>query len=439
MDEPPEVRTPRLTDPQDPRRPQEPSQPDEVRPVRRAARSGSAPRSSVSGAGRGAGRDVRPTDDRFDGPDDLADDRSVRSDGPADEYVRLPRATRSGPRMLAVFGVVVVVLGIAVLSIVFWATRQISPSGGQGAAVAEVVVPKGASSDAIAKLLEEAKVVTNARMFRWYTSWKSAGPWKAGRYVAFKQNSSFDEAIAVLDKGPVAIDAVTVRIAEGRRLADALADINKAFPNLSVGELQATLASGAVSSKYKPDDVANWEGFLFPDTYEFLDTASAQEVLQTMATKMDKVLDELGYAKAQALQGRTPYELVTIASLVERETGQPADERGKIARVIMNRLEAGEPLGIDAANLYGLGRTSGTLSKADLDVDSPYNVRKFKGLPPTPVCLPGKASLAAAIQAPQGSWRYYVLTTKDPPSHFFTDSYKEFVKAKADAQARGVF
>ena len=94
-----------------------------------------------------------------------------------------------------------------------------------------------------------------------------------------------------------------------------------------------------------------------------------------------------------------------------------------------------EELGIDAANLYGLGRTSGTLSKADLDVDSPYNVRKFKGLPPTPVCLPGKASLAAAIQAPQGSWRYYVLTTKDPPSHFFTDSYKEFVKAKADAQA----
>ncbi len=337
------------------------------------------------------------------------------------------------------FGIVAAVLGVGILSVVFWGTRQISPSGGQGEVVSEVVVPTGASTDAIANLLQEAGVITNARMFRWYTSWKSAGPWDAGRYVEFRKNSSFDEAIEVLDAGPVAIDAVTVRIAEGRRLIDALTDINAAFPNLSVGELQSTLASGAVTSKYKPADIPNWEGFLFPDTYEFLDDASAQEILQTMATKMDDVLDDLGYDKAEALQGRTPYELVTIASLVERETGQPPEERGKIARVVMNRLDAGEPLGIDAANLYGLGRTSGTLTKSDLDVDSPYNVRKFKGLPPTPICLPGKASLQAAIEAPQGDWRYYVLTTKDPPTHLFTDSYQEFQDAKADAQARGVF
>ena len=356
-----------------------------------------------------------------------------------DESVRLPPATRSGPRLLAVFGLAIAVLGVVVISVVFWATRQISPSGGQGDLVAEVVVPSGSSTDAIAKLLEEADVITNARMFRWYTSWKSEGPWKAGRYVEFRKNSSFDEAIAVLDKGPVPIDAVTVRIQEGRRLVDALADINAVFPNLSVEQLQATLDSGEVTSKYKPPEVANWEGFLFPDTYEFLDEASAQEILQTMASKMDDVLDQLGYDRAEALQGRTPYELVTIASLVERETGQPADERGKIARVVMNRLDAGEPLGIDAANLYGLGRTSGELTKSDLASDSPYNVRKFKGLPPTPICLPGRASLQAAIQAPQGSWRYYVLTTKDPPTHLFTDSYKEFQQAKADAQARGVF
>ena len=79
------------------------------------------------------------------------------------------------------------------------------------------------------------------------------------------------------------------------------------------------------------------------------------------------------------------------------------------------------------------------LTGDDLFVASPYNTYQNDGLPPTPICLPGRASLEAAIDPPAGSWRYYVLTTKDPASHFFTDSYKEFVKAKADAQARGVF
>lgn len=358
---------------------------------------------------------------------------------PDDEYVRLPRETRSGPRLLAVLGLVLAVLAVVVVTGVFWVTRQIHPSGGQGAIVKEVIVPSGASTDEIAQLLEESHVVASARLFRWYAKWKSAGPWKAGRYVQFRRNSSFDEAIDVLDAGPVPIDAVTVRIPEGRRLVDALGDINKAFPNLSVDELLATLASGQVHSRYKPPEIANWEGFLFPDTYEFRDSATPAHILQTMATKMDEVLDGLGYDKAEALQGRSAYELVTIASLVERETGRPEDERGKIARVIMNRLDAGEPLGIDAANLYGLGRVSGTLSKTDLAADSPYNVRKVKGLPPTPICLPGEASLRAAIQTPPGDWRYYVLTTKDPPTHLFTNSYQEFQKAKADARARGVF
>jgi len=382
--------------------------------------------------------DIGPSDDRAP----VRRRRPVADDGgPIDdeEYVRLPPATRGGPRLLAVFVGAVVVVAIGVIAGIFWGTRQIDPSGDQGAVVPDVVVPTGSSTDAIAKLLEDAGVISNARMFRWYTSWKSAGPWDAGRYVKFRENSSFDEAIEVLDDGPVPVDAVTVRIPEGRRLVDALADINGAFPDIGVDELQATLDSGAVLSKYKPQDVRNWEGFLFPDTYEFLDDATAQEILQTMATKMDDVLDELGYDKAETLQGRSAFDLVTIASLIERETGQPPDERGKIARVIMNRLDAGEPLGIDAANLYGLGRASGTLSKSDLEVDSPYNVRRYKGLPPTPIALPGRASLQAAIQPAVGPWRYYVLTTKDPPTHLFTDSYKEFQRAKEDAQARGVF
>jgi UPF0755 protein len=211
------------------------------------------------------------------------------------------------------------------------------------------------------------------------------------------------------------------------------------MPRFTAEELQSTLDSGAVTSSYKPADVTSWEGLLFPDTYEFSDDATAQEVLQTMATKMEDVLDDLGYDKAETLQGRSAYELITIASLIEKETGAPADERGKISRVISNRLDEGETLGIDASVLYGLGRASGELTQSDLDEETPYNTRLVKGLPPTPIALPGEASLAAAIEPPEGDWRYYVLVSNDPPTHFFTDDYDEFLEKKSDAQAAGVF
>jgi UPF0755 protein len=110
-----------------------------------------------------------------------------------------------------------------------------------------------------------------------------------------------------------------------------------------------------------------------------------------------------------------------------------------ISRVISNRLDDGETLGIDASVLYGLGRTSGELTQSDLDTETPYNTRLVSGLPPTPIALPGEASLAAAIAPSEGDWRYYVLTSNDPPTHFFTESYDEFLEARDDARQRGVF
>ncbi len=351
----------------------------------------------------------------------------------------LPPATSGGRRLLAVGGASLMVLAILVGGLLVWASRQVDPSGEPGALVPTVVVPSGASTDSIATILESEGVISSARLFRYYVGWKGAGPWDAGEYVEFRTNSSFDEAIDVLDAGPVPPEASVVRVTEGRRLVDALAQIAEQMPSLTVEQLQSTLDSGAVTSSYKPPEVTSWEGLLFPDTYEFEEGASAQEVLQTMATKMEEVLDDLGYDKAETLQGRSAYQLITIASLIEKETGAPEDERGKISRVISNRLDDGETLGIDASVLYGLGRASGELTQADLDTETPYNTRLVEGLPPTPIALPGEASLAAAIEPAEGTWKYYVLVANDPPSHFFTDDYDEFLEAKSDAQANGVF
>ena len=356
-----------------------------------------------------------------------------------EDYVVLPPPTSGARRLLAVGGGALMVLAILIGGLLVWASRQVDPGGDPGEVLASVVIPSGASTESIAGILAEEGVVSSARMFRYYVGWKGAGPWEAGEYVEFRAGSSFDEAIGVLDGGPVPPQANVVRVTEGRRLVDALSQIAEQVPSLTVQDLQATLDSGAVTSAYKPPGVASWEGLLFPDTYEFPEDVTAQEVLQAMATKMEEVLDGLGYDKAEALQGRTAYELITIASLIEKETGAPPEERGKISRVISNRLDDGETLGIDATVLYGLGRASGELTSSDLETETPYNTRMVAGLPPTPIALPGEASLAAAIEPPEGDWRYYVLTSNDPPAHFFTADYDEFLEAKSDAQARGVF
>lgn len=369
--------------------------------------------------------------------------RSQRSQRPQrpqdDDYVVLPPPSSGGRKLLAIGAISLLLLGIMLGSLLLWASQKINPSGEQGRALPSLVVPSGATTSSIAALLADQGVISDARMFKYYAGWKNAGPWNAGEYVDFRTSSSFDQAIEVLDAGPVPVQAKVVRVTEGTRLKDALVAIADQMGTVTADQLQETLDSGNILSSYKPDDVTSWEGLLFPDTYEFEETATPQVILQTMATQMETVLDDLGYDKAQALQGRSAYELITIASLIEKETGAPAEERGMISRVISNRLDDSETLGIDASVLYGLDRASGSLSKSDLASDSAYNTRKVKGLPPTPISLPGKASLEAAIEPTEGSWKYYVLTSNDPPQHLFTDSYKEFLRAKDDAQARGVF
>lgn len=378
-------------------------------------------------------------DDRHVDGDEYAGDPLDRDRDPDDDWVPLPSETNGGRRVLAIVAGALIVVAFLIGGVLFWAARKVDPAGDPGEVIDAIEIPTGSSTDAIAQILADDRVITDAGLFSAYAGMKGAGPWEAGRYTDFRTNSSFDEAIEVLDGGPLPVGVSQVRVTEGTRLINALGQIAEQHPGVTAEDLQAALESGEVTSKYLPEGTTNWEGMLFPDTYEFSDDATAVEILQTMAGEMEDVLDEAGYERAEVLQGYSAYELITIASLTERETGQPPEERGQIARVILNRLDAGEPLGIDATVLYGLGRDGGELTQSDLEVDTPYNTRTRTGLPPTPIGLPSQAALEAAIEPPEGDWMYYVLTSNDPPRHLFTDSYSEFQRAKADAQARGVF
>jgi UPF0755 protein len=361
-------------------------------------------------------------------------------DDPVVEYERVRPPGSTGSQVLRVAGVILLVVAIVLGGSVVWVMRQLDPPGVQGRQLASVTIPRGAGVAGIGDTLEARGVIADSTVFQWYARLRGKGDaWKAGDYAGFHVNSSVSDAMKVLDEGPVPPQATSLTIPPGLRLVDALTKISKTFPKLTVAALEQTLASGSVTSKYMPPGQTNWEGMLAPDTYQFKKDASAQVILQTLADQQAKVLDRLGYERALPLAGRSAYDLVTIASLVEREAGTPPDEMGKVARTIDNRLEKNTPLGVDAAVLYGLGRTKGTLTQSDIDKDTPYNTRKHVGLPPSPIALPSANALTAALQPPEGPWLYYVLVSNDPPTHLFTASYQEFLKAKTQAQKDGVF
>jgi uncharacterized YceG family protein len=166
------------------------------------------------------------------------------------------------------------------------------------------------------------------------------------------------------------------------------------------------------------------EGFLFPATYEFFpETTSARlagDQLEAFCENWEKL--DLGYAKSKNL---TPYDVLIIASMVEKETLSP-DERQLVAAVIYNRLHAGMPLGIDATLRYGLNiPPTESIHQSQLESDSPYNTRKHAGLPPTPIANPGLASMQAAAHPADVNYLYFVRKP-DKKHHFFTASYKAF-------------
>jgi UPF0755 protein len=301
-------------------------------------------------------------------------------------------------------------------------------------------VASGSSTTDIAELLESKHVISNSTLFRYYVKWKSAKTFEAGDYD-FHEHSSFGDALAILKKGPLAAPTVKLTVPPGLTLPEIIKRITDQLPGLSSDALNQLLVSGQVRSKYLPAETNNAEGFLFPDTYQIPEGAHEADVVAALAHQFDAVGDEIGLAAAPARVGLSPYQVVIVASLIEREAKIPADE-AKIARVIYNRLAQNIPLGVDASLCYILAEKPCSLTRSDLNSTSPYNTRKVAGLPPTPIAAPAKAALVAALNPEPGPWLYYVLDASlqatQPGAHFFTDDINAFNKKKAECQAAGL-
>lgn len=199
--------------------------------------------------------------------------------------------------------------------------------------------------------------------------------------------------------------------------------------NISSREFQAALKEGNYSYRFLAGTDGNLEGFLFPKTYEVTSQTSAHRLINMLLKQFKIETEDLEWSRAQSLDV-TPYQVVIIASLIEREAKVPED-RPLIASVIYNRLRKGMKLGIDATVQYALGDTKPVLTDKDLQVDSPYNTYLIKGLPPAPICNPGFESLRAALYPASTDYIYYILTGPNG-KHSFTADYQQFARWKEE-------
>jgi UPF0755 protein len=358
----------------------------------------------------------------------------------AGEYYDDGEGNRRGRRrLLVVFLVFLLLLAGGGFVAWTWLQRQIDPPGGQGETVT-VEIAEGSSTGDIGDTLADANVIANPTVWDWYTRLKNVGSIQAGQYE-LKENSSIPQAISALEAGPAAPIGRFVTIPEGYTVTQTvgrIADPENGIEGFTAEQLQAQLDSGRIRSRFLPPEARSAEGTLFPETYRVEEDQDEAALLTTMVQTFDEVMTELDVESRAAALGRSPYEVLIVASMVEKEASVDA-ERPQVARVIYNRLEQDQPLGIDATSCYETGEIPCELTSEQLESDSPYNTRNRQGLPPTPISSPGRASIEAALNPAQGDWLFYVLDAEaNDGSHVFTSSYDEFLAARERCQEAGL-
>jgi peptidoglycan lytic transglycosylase G len=255
---------------------------------------------------------------------------------------------------------------------------------------------------------------------------------RAGTY-ALTVGMSLDDIVAALTSPPPEVPTVRLTVPEGLRIASTYPG-ERSISSVVAGQTRVSAkafvrAASDVRehrSAYLPKGATSLEGVLFPDTYQLKQKGlTADIVVDTMLHQFDAVAAQIDLAGGAKALGLTPYQVVIVASMIEREA-QVEGDRAKIASVIYNRIAQGMTLGIDATLLYDDPTPDGQLSTSDLKTDTPYNTRITAGLPPTPIASPGQASLEAALHPAKTGYLYYVLCPPDGPGvHRFATTLRE--------------
>jgi len=308
--------------------------------------------------------------------------------------------------------------------------HEASPSGPQGAQVV-VSVPVGSGENATASLLASRGVITSSFAYRIWAQFHSLPGVRPGAY-AFRQNSSFAQVQDVLAGGP---NVFPIDVPAGFTVSELATRVGQ-LPGRTAAGFLSVATDGSVRSPWQPPGVTSLEGLLAPGTYVVPPGESDRHLLQRMVDRFDAQAAQLGLSTGAAALGYTPYQVVIVASIVEKE-GVLVRNMGPVARVVYNRLSRAMPLQMDSTVLYALGQDGGSVTAADLRTPSPYNTYLHKGLPPTPTCFPSRAALQAALHPPAGSWLYFVVVQQDG-TEAFADTYAGQLANEALASQRGL-
>ncbi|MDQ0161249.1 endolytic transglycosylase MltG [Aeribacillus alveayuensis] len=301
-----------------------------------------------------------------------------------------------------------------------------------------VSIPIGSSVSTIARILEKNEIIKDDKVFKYYVKFKNESGFQAGDYQ-LNQTMTLDEIIESLKSGKVMQEAVfKVTIPEGNQLSQIAAIIAKHSP-YTKQEVMNRLSDKEFINKMKqlyPETITDevfhknikypLEGYLYPATYSFYEEKpSLDDILEPMIKKTDEVLKE--YQQQLEENNMTAHQFLTMASLIEEEATEKVD-REKIASVFYNRLDKNMPLQTDPTVLYALGEHKDRVLYEDLEVDSPYNTYKVKGLPPGPIANAGKMSMEAALNPANTDYFYFLA--KPNGEVVFTKTLEEHNKAK---------
>ena len=302
--------------------------------------------------------------------------------------------------------------GLALMgTALWWLHAPMTLNTTPGAQVLELEIELGTSPRQVAQAVAASGAdVWPVALFGWFRLSGQARQIKAGNYE-ITPGMSPRKLLNMLVRGEESLKSVT--LPEGLNFSQVLATLRRAeqlkpdAQQLSPSQLMAALGRPGLHP----------EGRFFPDTYTYAKGSSDLAVLQRAARAMDKRLAEAWAQRQPNLPLRSPDDALVLASIIEKETGKPSD-RAQIGGVFINRLRIGMLLQTDPTVIYGLGEGfDGNLRKRDLRADTPYNTYTRAGLPPTPIAMPGKAALLAAVQ-PAKTPAFYFVAKGDGSSHF---------------------
>jgi UPF0755 protein len=347
-------------------------------------------------------------------------------------------ALSRGSRWFVAFGLLALA-GVA--GGLWWADTNLFADDVEAGQPVEYTVERGQSVRGVGEELAEIGVLRNPVRFRLAAD--DAGLAEQLQPGQFELETGMDveAVIEVLAAGPIAPPTVRFTVQEGLTVDQTLARLDAQFEEFSVEQFRAVLDERRAAGENgpgllrlpewipEPGDVEPgfeaFEGVLWPQTYEVEDTAEPLQVLQRMVEQLGSELARIPEEQRARLDEAGLYDRLITASLIERET-RVNEERGTVAGVITNRLEAGMRLQIDATVVYALGGdATDIVSLEDTEIDDPYNTYRIEGLPPTPISGVGTAALQAAFAPEDVPFVYYVLAPECDGTHRFAETLDE--------------